>query len=494
MDAQPAAFTCAVNFLACVASGMRWKLAYYNNGMRRVSVLLAALVLSLAFTLVSAGPEADARLKKASRAAERNGWIEVHLEGSPAEIGFQHGYLLAPEIEDTFKDISTEMAHDEKKDWAFFRAVARDVFWPRIETEYRDELTGIAAGLKARNVNLDIWDVVALNAWLELPYYDKALSTENTPAVTADHCSAFVATGSYTKDGRVVIGHNSWTSYSSGERWNIIFDIAPARGRRLVMDGMPGLIHSGDDFGINAAGIAVTETTISAFKGFDPQGVPEFVRARKAMQYSASIDDFARIMKDGNNGGYANTWLVADRKTNEIASLELGLKNVTLERTRDGYFVGSNFPSNPKLVKEETDFDTADRSRSENARHERWLALMAEYKGRIDVAAGEKFLADHGDAFDGSTQPSERTLCGHVDLSPRGMGAWQSAYAPSGAVQNKVTDAAGIRKMSLMAAMGHACGLSFKASEYFPKHPQFDWYEPILHDMPARQWTRFPAK
>ena len=46
------------------------------------------------------------------------------------------------------------------------------------------------------------------------------------------------------------------------------------------------------------------------------------------MQYSASIDDFARIMKDGNTGGYANNWLVADRKNNEVASLELGLKNV----------------------------------------------------------------------------------------------------------------------------------------------------------------------
>ena len=40
------------------------------------------------------------------------------------------------------------------------------------------------------------------------------------------------------------------------------------------------------------------------------------------MQYSSSIDDFARIMKDGNNGGYANNWLVADSKTNEIAKRE----------------------------------------------------------------------------------------------------------------------------------------------------------------------------
>ena len=27
-------------------------------------------------------------------------------------------------------------------------------------------------------------------------------------------------------------------------------------------------------------------------------------------------------MEDGNNGGYANTWLVGDRKTNEIARLD----------------------------------------------------------------------------------------------------------------------------------------------------------------------------
>ena len=31
-------------------------------------------------------------------------------------------------------------------------------------------------------------------------------------------------------------------------------------------------------------------------------------------------------------------------------------KNVVLQRTKDGFFVGSNFPNNPKLIKEETDF------------------------------------------------------------------------------------------------------------------------------------------
>ena len=463
--------------------------------MRRTSALLAVLLLGLAFTLVSKDPRTDPRLKKASRLPERNGWIQVHLEGSPGQIGFQHGYLLAPEIKDTFRDIAAEMSHDEKKDWEFFRTTAREILWPHVEQEYRDELTGIVEGLNARSVKLDIWDIVALNAWLELPYYDKTLNKGGAAtAGTAEHCSAFAATGSYTRDGRVVIGHNNWTSYSSGERWNIVFDITPARGNRVLMDGMPGLIHSGDDFGLNSAGIIITETTITGFSGFDTSGIPEFVRARKAMQYANSIDDFARIMKEGNNGGYANNWLVADRKNNEIASLELGLKNVTLQRTVDGFFVGSNFPANPKLAKEETNFDLGDRSQSANARHERWLALMEQHKGKIDVAAGQKFLADHFDSFEGKVDADERSLCGHVDLSPRGMGTWQAAYAPAGAVQNKITDAAGAAKMSLSAALGHACGVNFKAAPHLAKHPEFAWMKDILRDMDARPWTKFTAK
>ena len=473
-------------------------LTHYNNEMRRTAVFSAVLLMAVGFTLVSREPQIDPRLRKASRASERNGWIQVHLEGKPGEIGFQHGALLSAEIKDTFKTVSGEMVHEEKKDWAFFRKAAEQVFWPRVEREYREELNGIVEGLQSKGVNLDIWDVVALNAWLELPYYDKwhdnKAGTPSNGAGPGDHCSAFVATGSYTKDHRVVIAHNNWTSYATGERWNIIFDITPAEGSRMIMDGMPGLIHSGDDFGINAAGMMITETTIGSFTGFDPNGIPEFVRARKAMQYSASIDDYARIMNDGNNGGYANNWLIADRKTNEVASLELGLKNITLQRTNDGFFVGSNFPNDPKLIKEETDFDPKDRSKSENARHERWLALMEQNKGKIDSSAAEKFLGDHFDSFAGKVDYNERTLCGHIDSSPRGMGTWQPPYAPAGAVQNKVADSAGAEKMSLSALLGHACGRNFKAAEHLAKHPEFAWQKDVLRDMNSRGWTKFTAK
>jgi hypothetical protein len=285
--------------------------------------------------------------------------------------------------------------------------------------------------------------------------------------------------------------HNNWTDYMTGSRWNIIFDITPERGQRFIMDGMPGLIHSGDDFGINAAGIMITETTITGFSGFDPNAIPEFVRARKAMQYSASIDDFARIMKDGNNGGYANDWLVADRNTGEIASLELGLKHVNLWRTKDGYFAGSNYPIDPALAKEETDFNLNDPSLSANARHIRWDNLLTENKGRIDVALGQKFLGDHYDTFAKKVEPNERTLCGHIELSSRGSKPWQPAYGTAGAVQNKVADSTMAAGMSFSASMGHSCGIDFKAAKHLKAHPEFAWEKPELRDLDSHPFTTF---
>src|SRR5580698_4305243 len=310
------------------------------------SALTLALILWVPSASPAAGPEREA--KGGFRLPAKNGWTFVHLQGTPHEIGFQNGYLLAPEIEDGLKVTILEQTHASQKDWQFFRDAAQNMMWPHIEPEYREELQGITDGVNAHGIKIDLWDVVALNAAEEWSYYvkeydrqhgNKAMASRAVP----EHCSAFVATGSYTKDGKAVIAHNNWTDYLDGERWTIIYDIVPASGKRMLMDGLPGVIHSADDFVMNSAGIVITETTIGHFSGYDPNGIPEFVRARKAAQYSESIDDFTRIMNEGNNGGYANTWLIADTRHNEIGRLEQGLKNVTLERKSDGYFVGSNF-------------------------------------------------------------------------------------------------------------------------------------------------------
>lgn len=54
-------------------------------------------------------------LKGAFRKPPQNGWIFVHLEGSPFDVGFQHGYLLAPEIADAEKVVVLEGRRTEQR-------------------------------------------------------------------------------------------------------------------------------------------------------------------------------------------------------------------------------------------------------------------------------------------------------------------------------------------------------------------------------------------
>ena len=431
---------------------------------------------------------------------ERGGWIYVHLAGTPDQIGFQHGYLLAPEIEDALAAVKLEDTHRTQRDWAFFRKTAREMLWPHIDPEYQQELNGIVAGVQARHVDLDIDDIVALNAFEEVPdYYVPWLNEKekvaNAPKLTSPgNCSAFVATGSWTKDHRIVMAHNNWTSYINGERWTIVFDIAPDHGFRMIMDGFPGVIISDDDFGVNSDGLMVTETTISGFKGWDPNGKPEFVRARKALQYGTSIDDFVKIMLDGNNGGYANDWLLGDNKTGEIAQFENGLKANRVWKSKDGVFVGSNFVSDPEVQKLDTDWNNDDLSESPNARHVRWDQLMAQSKGEIDVELAQRMLSDHHDAYTEKDGPSGRTLCGHMDVDSAGLKAWDVAgFEPMGAVQGKVMDSHMAEQMTFVARAGHPCGGNFNAKQFLKAHPEFSWQAPVLRDMNAGPWTMFQA-
>ena len=441
----------------------------------------------------AADQAADPRLKPAYR-FEKGGWVYVHLEGTPGEIGFQHGYLLAPEIADAFEAIKLLDTHDTRKDWDFFRQSAHDMLWPHIDQEYQEELAGIVEGVKARGVSMDIDDVVALNAFEELPdYYVPWYNSQHRVAgaprlVSPGNCSAFVATGSYTRGHNIVIAHNNWTSYLDGERWRIVFDIVPQQGYRILMDGFPGVITSDDDFGVNSNGIMVTETTITQFAGWNPNGKPEFMRSRKALQYAASIDDYTSIMLDGNNGGYANDWLLGDNKTGEIAQFELGLQAHRIWRTNNGHGPGVHeYEKDVKWLKHCLDT-------SPNARRVRWEQLMKGAKGKIDVSMAEEFMADHYDSFEKRADPSERALCGHVDTSARGIEVWEwPPYFPGGAVQGKAMDGTMAKAMSFYAHVGHPCGEDFLAAPFLEEHPQFAWQAPLLHDMKAGPWTLFKA-
>jgi hypothetical protein len=309
------------------------------------------------------------------------------------------------------------------------------------------------------------------------------------------NCSAFIATGSYTADGKIVMGHNNWTSYITGQHWNIVADIVPEKGNHILMDCMPGFIHSGDDFLITSNGLLITETTITQFKGFDTAGIPEFVRARKAAQYSNSIDEAIDLFTAGNNGGYANDWLIGDTKTNEVAKLELGLKDYKVWRSKDTAIIGSNFPSDEKLIKDETTFNVNDKTTSPNARKLRMEKLIIDLKGKLNEETGKQLEADNFDVIQNKNANNRCVICGHIDEDAAGCPEWDLApFNPMGAVQGKVTTADLAKEMKFWAHMGHPCGEDFIGAKFYKAHPEYKWQSKYLKDMKAYPWTLFEAE
>ncbi len=445
-------------------------------------------------------PAKKDRLAKASR-EDKNGWIYVHLEGSPSDIGYQHGYLLANDIDTSIQAVAYLLQHDTKRDWQFYRQAAKNFLWDKLGPEYKEEINGIVEGLHAKNKNYDSLDITAYNAMEELAYYYVPMLDEMAKPGSGNNkapgnCSAFIATGSYTKDGKIVIGHNNWTSYMTGQHWNVIADIVPEKGNRMIMDCMPGFIHSGDDFVINDKGMLLTETTITQFKGFDSTKLPEFMRARKAMQYGNSIDDVVNIFVTGNNGGYANDWLIGDTKTNEVAKLELGLKDYRVWRSKDTAIAGSNFASDPKLIAEETTFNVNDKTSSPNGRKVRMeKLLLTDLKGKLDAETGKQLEADHFDVLQNKNANDKCVVCGHVDEDANGCMEWDwPKYYPGGAVQGKVATADMAKNMQLWAHMGHPCGQNFMGEKFFKAHPEYAWQQKYLTNMISYPWTLFAAK
>jgi hypothetical protein len=435
-------------------------------------------------------------LSKANR-YEKAGWVYVHIEGTPQERGFQYGYLLAKEIAQGIKATHTEWEYESATKWSWLLEKASALFARKIDKENLADLDGIVEGMQAAGVPSTRAEMIAYNGYIELSWYwwpeELKKIKEGKVKPVLQSCSAFIATGGMTADGGVVLGHNTMWGYW-GVHPNVIIDIVPEKGHRILMQTLPGWIHSGTDFFITDAGLVGAETTIGYFEGFDPKGVPEFSRMRRATQDASSIEEWCAIMKRGNNGGYANAWLLGDVNTGEIARLELGLKFVGFEKKRDGYFVGSNVAEDLKILRFETAEHETDIRGSIVARRVRWKQLMSKYAGKIDVETAKVFEADHFDAYLGEEHPGERSLCAHLDLENKPIQQWPTEpNGPFGTVDAKVVDTKMAKQMSFAARWGSACGMAFDAQKFLAKHPQYEWMKGILQSRPPEPWITFAA-
>ncbi len=348
------------------------------------------------------------------------GWIYLHIEGEPFERGYQHGHLMSREIPEYLERCAAVLG--SKDHWDDYRTTANALFLRGFDRELLEEMRGIAdgasdAGARWKNRRVDLLDIVVANTTVEMGELASAVSATPTgleglsldaPPYSdrkresvKDHCSAFAATGPATHDGKMVIGHVTWWPLTLAEQTNVMLDIKPASGHRMLIQSYPGGIESGTDWYQNDAGVVLTETTIDQTP-FNASGTPVAFRARMAIQYSNNIDDIVRLLSTQNNGLYTNEWIMGDAKTNEIAIFDLGTDHTKLWRSSKnewfantpGFYWGNNNAKDLNVRLEEYPDPKADPDYIPyvpGVRDTAWQQLYNKYHGQIDEQFG--FLA-----------------------------------------------------------------------------------------------------
>ena len=435
---------------------------------------------------------------------DKNGWIYVHIEGDPYERGFQYGYLIAEEYKKAFKCYSDMTLQSTGIPMEYIIKTAIAMQKKHIPQELLEEMKGIAAGISARGQLTTIDEILAWNAYIDIAegYLDTlqkdfVASKQILPKGKKEKCSAFIASGNATKDGGIIIAHSTFDNFWNAQFCNIILDIKPEKGNKILMQTQPAFIASMTDFFILESSLVAIETSLAGFNAFNENAKPSYVCSRLAMQYADSIDSFIDIISDNNNGGNAASWLIGDLKTNEIAKLELGVRFKNIQKKKDGYFVGCNLADDPYIRNLEcSNTGYNDIRRHTGGRRLRFKTLLNRYYGKIDVEVAKKIMSDHYDVYLNKTLAHANTICAHYDEDPRYSMSSTAAlhpdpYTPAGSLDCKISSSEMAKNMKFLAIFGRACGKRFLAQEFFKKHPQWSWQEGYLLDRPTQPWSEF---
>jgi hypothetical protein len=258
----------------------------------------------------------------------KDGFKYVHIEGTPAEIGYLHGSLLADYVQRSLDGYAHATENWYGLSWDQCRRQAT-TFWIQVPDDYQTEIENIAQGAADNGVtrpqgsaSVDWIDILTLNSMWDLWWrvsppgnplwwwpFNQDNPAENVteplyaPLEMPHHCSAFVATGNATSDGDFVMSQSLWMPYFLSPSHAVFLDLVPNSGNRILMEVNAGLIWSGTEWYVNSAGLVIAETTLGSGP-YNYGKVPSFVRLRKAVQYAESIDDFRDIMLENSNGAY----------------------------------------------------------------------------------------------------------------------------------------------------------------------------------------------
>ena len=198
----------------------------------------------------------------------------VEIAGPPAERGRQYGQAVPDRIALSIALYQGEMAR-RGIPLAQQRELARQ-FVPAVasyDTDYLDEMGGIAAGAK-----VPLEDIILINARTEMMYGARAAASVQSMLV--EGCTGLVALPGATRDGRLIHAHN-WDWRAECADTGIILCVRREDGPDvLTFVEAGGLARQG----FNSAGLGLTGNFLQSDRDFKAPGAPLALVRRKMLE------------------------------------------------------------------------------------------------------------------------------------------------------------------------------------------------------------------
>ena len=394
-------------------------------------------------------------LEKASF-TEQKGVKILKLAGTPYEIGFQHGYLLADKIDimvnktllATDAYVARQTGCDNKK--------AREKLWagekaafPHVPEEFLEEMKGIAAGVNAKGILVTLDEIVLWNTMYDQwciychPYYwncDGKPEAAYKPQPeyhpwtrAAGGCSSFSAWDEWAGgDGKMIFckdEDNFDMPFQLENRMLLIVD--PDEGYGHAVCTYPGMI--GLDGGFNENGFEMmTQLNSMQYESMEGCGIALFTRL--LMTHASTVDDAIKIFNEYPRcAGIA--YHVADAKAKQAAVVETSSKFVCVRYPQKNQkvlwqtnhsncypgwmgYTGYNLVADQVLVNDLGDISTIQNWQKSlrdpynfyvqaPSRFERYRQLLHNYYGNITVENAIEIMSDRYDPYTDMWRPKE---------------------------------------------------------------------------------------
>ncbi len=394
----------------------------------------------------------DEILEKA-RFEDENEIKILYVAGSPYEMGYQHGRILADKIDlmvnrtllATAAYVAAQTSSDLER--------AEDMLWigqkkaePFLPEELREEMVGIADGVRDAggkvtldqillwNTNYDQWCIYCHPFYWNCDGDDSGAPSASPPqAPTGGGCSSFSAWDEAAGgDGKLIFGKNE-DNFNMPEqldcRMMVVAD--PDDGFGHVFMTYPGMI--GLDGGVNEEGFEMM-TQLSSMRQESMDGCGIAVFTRLLLAHAKTVDDAVRIFRDNPRcAGIA--YHVADAKRKQAAVVETSSKMVCVRHPMDDVkamwqtnhsncypgwmgYSGYNMVRDQAPVNEIEDISTIENWQASlkdpynfyvqaPSRFERYGQLIHEHYGNISPENAMKILCDRYDPYTRMTRPED---------------------------------------------------------------------------------------